>query len=435
MAEHPEHHDHAEHGHDHGHPHEHPLVVTEESLDPANQSLADALRLSFRALKAVMVILIGLFMISGIVMVDQKEVVVISRFGQLVGEPREPGLHFAWPYPIDEQIKVSTSLQTLPVRAFWLNLSERDQTKSLSDLAPRGRGLEPGVDGALITGDRALMHLLLKVEYSVASRVRLRADRTEPAEQISDVMLFVQNVGELGKDKLLQAVIQDATVAEAGRRTADIIWKDPMEVAIAVMERAQQALDRMETGIVLEKVVAEQSYFPLQARDEFLSVSQAENLKRQLINDAESDRTKKLVGVAGEAWEAIKNEIERLDQVTDEGERSGIINRIEEILVDDAKGEAGGKIQMANKDRERILDEAIAEVARFNAYLDEYRLSPELVRRRLRTEMLNDLFDQPGVTKWWMPSGDKRLILTINRDPEEIREAEADAMKKKTEKR
>ena len=159
MSEHPEHPDQAGHDDDH----EHPLTVIEEPLDPANQSLADALRLSFRVLKLVMFLLIIAFLLSGIFMVDQKEVVVVSRFGRPVGDPRKPGLNFAWPYPIDALIKVPTSLQTQRVDAFWLKLSEKDRTRNLSEVQARGRGLEPGVDGALITGDRALMHLLLNV--------------------------------------------------------------------------------------------------------------------------------------------------------------------------------------------------------------------------------------------------------------------------------
>jgi len=423
--------DHAEYpdraGHDHDH--EHPLTVIEEPLDPANQSLADALRLSFRVLKLVMFLLIVAFLLSGIFMVDQKEVVVVTRFGRPVGDPRKPGLNFAWPYPIDALIKVPTSLQTQRVDAFWLKLSEKDRTRNLSEVQARGRGLEPGVDGALITGDRALMHLLLNVEYQVNDQVRLRGNRKEPGEQISDVMLFVENVGN--PEKLLKSVIQNAAVAEAGRTNADVLWKDPMRVASAVRVRAQAALDDMKTGIVLEKVVAEQSYYPLQARDEFLSVSEAENRKREAINTAESERTKRLVGMAGEAWEELARQIERLDQPIDEAERARTIARIGEILDTQAKGEAGGKIQIARKDRERVLDETIAEVAGFNAYLDEYRRSPDLVRKQLQARMLNDLYADPDVVKWYMPAGQKQIIFTLSKDPEEIRQAERNLLKKK----
>ncbi len=425
MSEHHHHHD----DHDHGHGHDHSLQVIEEPLDPANQSLADALRLSFWVLKGIMIVLIVLFLFSGIFMVDQKQVVLVSRFGKLVGEPRNPGLNFAWPPPIDERIEVSTSPQTLVMKAFWLNLSESDQRRSLSEIPARSSALDPAVDGVLVTGDRRLMHLLMNVEYQVNNKVRLRADRSDPAEQLSDAVLFVDNVEDA--PQLVRTVIQNATLAEAARTTAEAILRYPEEITLAVRKRSQQVLDDMETGIVLVKVVPEKTYFPLQARDEYLNVDQAANMKQQAINAAESDRTKKLLGAAGEAWEAIKNEIERLDQVTDEKERAAVIAGIENLLITKAEGDAGGRIQMARKDKERILEETMAEVARFNAVLEEYRRSPDLVRRRMQSRMLNDLYADQDVVKWWMPAGDKQLMLLLNKDPEEIRQAEREMMKKK----
>ena len=182
---------------------------------------------------------------------------------------------------------------------------------------------------------------------------------------------------------------------------------------------------------MLAKVAAKQSYYPLQAREEYLSVDAAANQKQQAINAAESDRTKKLLGAAGEAWEPIKNEIERLDQVKDEKERAATIGRIEELLTTQAQGEAGGKIQVAWKDQEKILSDTIAEVTKFNSVLDEYQRSPDLVRRQLQTRMLKDLYADPDVVKWWMPAGDKQLMLLLNKDPEDIRQAERDMLKKK----
>lgn len=429
MSEHHHHHDDADPGCCHDHGHDPALTVAEEPLDPANQSLADALRLSFRVLKLIMVALVAFFLLSGIVMVDQKQVVVVSRFGKLVGEPRQPGLNFAWPYPIDELIPVDTSPRTLIVRTFWLNINQNEQTKSLSELSPRGNALEPGVDGVLVTGDRLLMHMLLNVQYQVSNTVRPWKNRDSSGEQLSDAMLFVENVSD--PEQLLRTVIQQATVAEAGRTTADMIRTDRVQVANAVRETAQTILDELKCGIVLVKVVAENSYWPLQARDEYLAVDQAMNTRQQAINAAESDRTKKLLGAAGEAWKPIMKEVERLDQLKDATERAATIARIEELLIKQAKGDAGGRIQVAEKDREKIPSDTLAEVARFNAVLEEYRRSPDLVRRRLQTRMLNDLYADPDVIKWWMPAGNEQLTLLLNKDPEETRQAERDALKKK----
>ena len=68
-----------EHHHDHG-DHDHDLEVAEQ-LDPAQQSLADALRVSFGFLKVAMVILVVFYLFSGFFNVPSREVSVRLRFG------------------------------------------------------------------------------------------------------------------------------------------------------------------------------------------------------------------------------------------------------------------------------------------------------------------------------------------------------------------
>lgn len=425
-------HDHHHHDDPHdgccGHgPGDQALPVIEEPLDPANQSLSDALRLSFWFLKLVMFCLIIGFMLSGLVCVDQGEVVLVTRLGKLDGEPRKPGLSWAWPYPVGEKTKVSTTLRNLSVDNFWLNLSEADKAKPLSEVYARSGGLDPKIDGALLTsdltGDLAIMHLQLNVQYRVSDETRVRANDPDPARRVSDVILFAQNVGD--EQALLRTVIENAAVAEAAKTTVDVLWKDAGRVASAIQARAQAMLDRMETGIQLEKVAAPQSYFPLQAREEFNSVTNAMNQKRTLISEADSERTKKLLGVAGPAWEPLGKAIEALDSAGDDAAaRDTIMARIDEILEKNATGEAGGKIKLAQRDREKIIADTRAEVSRFQAYQAEYRKDPDLVRKQLRAGMLKKLFDDRDVIKWWLPPGDKQMIISINKDPKDVRDAE-----------
>ena len=261
------------------------LSVIEAPLDPANQSLADALRLSFRVLKFVMIALVIIFLFSGVVMVDEKQVVVLTRFGKQVGAPLKPGLHIALPYPIDEQVPVSTAQKRLSIDTFWLRITAQDQARDLSQLEPRGKDLDPATDGALLTGDRAIMHLLFTAEYRITSATD-----------------YVMNVEDAKREKeLLQVVLRNAAVAETARATADLVWKDASTLASRIKSRAQKRLDLLESGIVLDDVIADKSYFPLQTKRQFLMVSNAENRKRELVNEADSERTKKLLGVAGPA--------------------------------------------------------------------------------------------------------------------------------------
>ncbi|UCD29329.1 MAG: hypothetical protein JSV03_02280 [Planctomycetota bacterium] len=378
----------------------------EEPLDPANQSLADALRASFGVLKIIMIFIIIIYLFSGFVIVDQKEVRVLTRFGRQVGPPLEPGLHFAFPYPIDETERVETAPKTMLIDDFWLSLRDTEKISELSDLPPRGGGLNPAVDGALITGDKALMHFLCHVQY-----------------RINDANDYVRNVQN--DRTLIKWVIQNAAVAEAARMYADDIWKEAGTLAEKIQQRAQKILDALESGILIENVAADQSYYPLQTKKEFEDVGDAENKKRERIQEAEAERARILNGVAGPAWEKLNDAIQRLDQIEEGPAKEAVIEEIEEILVSKAAGVAGGLIKLAERDRSEIIASAQAEANAFSIVLERYRKNPELWREQLRQKMLDELYDEIGVSKWLLPPGeDKQIMILLNTDPKAAREVE-----------
>ncbi len=403
-----------DHAHDHGHAHDE--AINEAPLDAANQSLSDALRASFWVLKLIMLVVVCLFLLSGVFMVDEREVAVVARFGSPSGAPRRPGLQWALPYPIDEVIRVSTAPKVIRVEDFWLKLREDEKSKPLDQLSAKTPGLDPAADGALLTADRAIMHASFRVQYKV------------PDTSANE---YVRNVAD--DEKLVAAVIKQAAVAEAARTPAEVVWRDPSRLATAVQTRAQKQLDEeLQAGIQLENVAIPQSHYPLQAAAEFLAVNTAENKKRELINEAQSEREKKLNGMAGAAWQKINTEIEKLDQVKTDAERDAIIKAIGDLLVTEATGEAGGKIKLAQRDREKIVNDTWVEVSRFQAVLDQYHKNPELVRQQLSQSMRQALFANKDVTKWVLPGGEKQLVFWLNKDPKEVAEQEKARVEKMT---
>ena len=411
------------------HPHSHPPlgdqgdrpVASEEPLDPANQSLADALRASFWVLKRIMILVVVLFLASGLFIVDeQKEAVVLLRFGKL-HQVFTRDLHWSWPYPIDQKIRIPTAQKTMTIDAFWLRISDADKGKDPSELRARGSGLDPVIEGALLTGDEAMaiIHLLLKVTYVI--------DRPE---------LFVRNVkanAEGDEVNLLRPVLQSAAVAIAARTSADVLWKNAGAVVGDIRARAQEALDRMETGIRLQNVDAPQSYYPLQVKDAVLNVSQAENRQNETIQKARTERQKTLHGAAGAAWQELWTEIQKLDQQLTADERQQVLKTIRATLMGTTKttGKAGEMIQEANKERERIVLGAQRRAKEFTLLLGQYESNTELFRQRFLMDMLQELYSGAGIKKWFLPAGSKQIVLWLNPDPKEIKEAQEALARKK----
>ena len=92
-------------------PHEHQKPAPEISAeDSGSRALAEALGSSFFFVKIIMAVLVVVFLASGAVTVGPQERAVILHFGKPGSEGAAgllgPGLHFAFPAPIDEVVKI-----------------------------------------------------------------------------------------------------------------------------------------------------------------------------------------------------------------------------------------------------------------------------------------------------------------------------------------
>ena len=101
-------------------------------LDAAHQSLADALRVSFWVLKFAMLLLVVVYLFSGVFNVREQEIAIRLRFGQIVGAPGqqvlEPGgPYFSWPFPFEQIVIIPASPQQIELnREFWYSLGGAD---------------------------------------------------------------------------------------------------------------------------------------------------------------------------------------------------------------------------------------------------------------------------------------------------------------------
>ena len=78
--------------------------------DAGTQALAEALASSFKLVKVIMILLVIVFLGSGVREISSYERGIKLSFGRPVGAGEgallRPGWHWAWPYPIDEIVKI-----------------------------------------------------------------------------------------------------------------------------------------------------------------------------------------------------------------------------------------------------------------------------------------------------------------------------------------
>src|SRR5690606_27992421 len=78
--------------------------------DAGSRALSEALRSSFAIVKIVMVLVVIVFFASGVFTVPSQQRAIVLRFGNPVGTGEDqllgPGLHWSFPYPIDEVVRM-----------------------------------------------------------------------------------------------------------------------------------------------------------------------------------------------------------------------------------------------------------------------------------------------------------------------------------------
>ena len=154
--------------------------------DAASQALNDALRVSFLILKVAMLAVAVVFFLTGLYRVRQYEEAIVLRFGRIVtytddqGQRtarRGPGLHFAWPFLIDEILRFPVeSVLEERIDAFWYKEREGD--------APGSRvppGIKPGDEGFTLTGDANILHSKWIVHYRVTDPVKFCEGLADPS--------------------------------------------------------------------------------------------------------------------------------------------------------------------------------------------------------------------------------------------------------------
>jgi membrane protease subunit HflK len=268
-----------EHEHHH-HGHEAP-----EALDAGSQALAEALRSSFAIVKIVMVLMVLLFFGSGFFQVGPSEKAVILRFGRPVGEGKGvllgPGLHWSFPYPIDEVVKIPiTEIQKVTSTTGWY-FTTPEQELSGEEL-PAGASLNPAIDGYAITADRNIIHTRATLNY-----------------HIDDPIPYIFNF--VSASNSIQNALNNALLFTAAKfNVDDILTRDVAGFQDAVLARVSDLTEQEHLGIVIDNCQV-QSVAPRQLQDVFAQVTIAQQNQSRQINDANTYRDKTLLNAAAQA--------------------------------------------------------------------------------------------------------------------------------------
>src|ERR1700722_9746517 len=254
-------HDHHDHSHD-----------APETHDASSQALGEALRSSFAIVKIVMLLMVLAFFSSGFFTVGPQEKAVILRFGKPVGVGDKAllnaGLHWSFPYPIDEVVKIPITEQQMVSSTVGWYLTTPEAELSGEEM-PAGQTLNPAIDGYVLTADRNILHTRATLRY-----------------HIDDPIRYVFNFASASNT--VQNALNNALLFTAASFNVDDIllnWQD--EFREAVQARVTELAEQEQLGIVIEQCDVDHVP-PRQLKTVFDQVTEARENRNKALIDAHS---------------------------------------------------------------------------------------------------------------------------------------------------
>lgn len=329
-------------------------TIQQEQKDGV-ESLSNALRFSIVFLYALAILMLLVIASQSFLTVKQHEVGLIYRFGKLRAVVRT-GLHFTWPYPIEESVTYEV---TRPKKLETSNfLAAPTETMPTS--------LNPEIDGYVLTGDTNIVHIKCLLTYYISTK-------TDDAI----INYFVKTVDA---KKELQALVDNAILKAASELSADDILFDVEKLRSNVASSLRQSISEANLGVYFEsKDISLKTEAPAQTKTAFTALTQASHVQDKLKNEALTYKIK------------IENEAQTLAQ----------------LITADAKSEQLRKVSAAQADAQT-----------FSELLKQYRQNSDLIQKTIYEEAMFKVFkdvDEKFVIRK-SKKGEIRVLFSRNLD-------------------
>lgn len=400
-------------------------------VDTAQESLASALKLTFRVVQMVMILLVVAFLVSGFQTIGETERGVKLTFGKVTRQDLQPGVQWSWPFPIGEMVKVRTGQETLDLGAFFMpNLFPSQRAKPWSEISQRKTKLTPGTDGSLITADGALAHLECSVRYH-------RDDPLANALNVyaADESRIVLAAVERGIVLTVAAMSIDQLLRQGGSDVADMGVR-----GTRIKQIAQEALDAIGAGIRIDSVNVRDPRPPLAVFVEFDAVSKAEAESAKQRENADRAYHLILLDVAGEAHQILLDRLDAYEIATELDnveEADAILSQIHalmegkpveidgELYEELVSGEITLILNEARQYRTDVVAQARSKVDTFQAKLVQFRKEPSVLITADWTRAYRAFLDNGQYETILLPAGSTGEIV-LSPDPDIPRQIESE---------
>lgn len=210
--------------------------------------LFQGIEAGMKVFRWMVLVLVILFLVSGLAKVQPTHIGILTRFGKLVpvgpgNNIHEPGFVLAFPYPIDQLIQIPKDLeQQIEVTTVWAPLDDKEWNDEI----------DPTIEGYCLTAEDDVIQVKVVVKYYISDPVEFEFNTIDPKEMIESMTVAaltqciaswkfdeVQHMNRIVKVPV-QTVIdgKETTVEEERKETLDTL----------VVQNLQKRLDAVGNG-------------------------------------------------------------------------------------------------------------------------------------------------------------------------------------------
>jgi len=269
------------------------------------------------------VLVLAIYLLTGIYTIGPSEVGLVKRFGRHVATV-DPGLHYHLPSPIESVAVVNV----LEIR------NEEIGFRTVSP-APNPRYQTVETEALMLTGDGNITHVEMVVQYRVKS-----------PEDFSFNLIDHTAIVKEAAEAVLREQVATKTLDETLTEQRDVIGTDT-KLAL------QTLLDVYESGILVTNVQLQNVQPPKEVISAFDDVNSARQDKEKLINEADRYALDIVPKARGEAQE-IANQAEAYKQERIK-RAEGDVARFLEVLAKYELGQEVTRARMYIEAMEQIL--------------------------------------------------------------------------------
>jgi Cu+-exporting ATPase len=314
--------------------------------------------------RPVAITAVAFIVLSGVHTIGPAEAGIVERFGRRLVPYEAPGLHYRFPWPIDQLTRIqSKQIRTVEI-GFRSAAAKPDSEPAAYEWNVQhrsGRFQSRPEESLMLAGDQNMMEVNAVVHYRLAR---------------PDEFLLRQLDGE----STVRTAAEGALTSIATTTSLDdILTTGRKPVEARVKREIQARLDRYHTGVEILHVQLLDVHPSLEVVDAFRDVSGAYEEKNRLINEAEAYRNEQIALSRGNA----------------------------KALIAGAEGYSLDKKNRSTGDSSRFLSRESG-----------YRSSPDLTGIRLYLETMEQIL--PGKRKMIVDSSKARRHLILLEDGVEI---------------